>query len=286
MTNINKTILLILTLLSVTVATFTYSMDFYVAARAFFVAARKGDNEKIKKMIAADPDFIHLVDQHDGTTPLHDAAFYGACGAKDVVQTLVKAGSKVDKQDYSGQTALHKSAREDNVDVAVTLLDCGAAINLQDRSGRTALLVACQHEQGAVAQTLIVKGANVNLHDYLGKTPFQEVACHGDQKTAQMLIAAGANIHEYDFYGTTPLRLATVHNHKEIIDLIHTVEKPLSNANKQLFALLCAGHSRLGIKSHAKLIVSDSQGEVAMIIHRFLRQAALENIGQSSCTIL
>ncbi|XP_069734630.1 ankyrin repeat domain-containing protein 10 isoform X2 [Phaenicophaeus curvirostris] len=68
-------------------------------------------------------------------TPAHIAAFGGH---PRCLNWLIQMGANVNKQDYVGETPIHKAARCGSMDSIYVLLPCGAQIDLRNASGLTA----------------------------------------------------------------------------------------------------------------------------------------------------
>lgn len=69
------------------------------------------------------------------TTPLHLACSYGA---EQTVRTLIRCGANINAQDTSGDTALHKAARNNFFQIYRFLLCCGASDELRNNFRETA----------------------------------------------------------------------------------------------------------------------------------------------------
>lgn len=91
---------------------------FRVARRA----ARTGDLETLKTLIEVEPAVLEAVSP-GGTTLLHEAAWQNQPA---VVEYLVAKGLKVDAQDGSGDTPLHRAASEGSLAAAKVLVRLGA----------------------------------------------------------------------------------------------------------------------------------------------------------------
>jgi len=158
-------------------------------------------------------------------------------------------------------------------------------VNQKDTDGSAPLHIAAMHERQAVVQTLITAGANVNQKEGIGTewwdnddfawTPLHYAAANGFLPIAQILIAAGANVNQKDSGGWPPLHYAAIHGNQEIVNLINRVNSAPNTANKQLVALLCAGHPRLGAASPAQPVVTTNG--VLQLIVPLVRQAAFED---------
>ena len=107
------------------------------AKREIIKAAKSGNIEAIKNLLAKDADLINACDS-DGSTPLHCAAWKGH---REVIALLLKAGADVNahnNNDHWGTTALHAAAHANQAAIAQLLLDHGADVNAKDLSGENA----------------------------------------------------------------------------------------------------------------------------------------------------
>ncbi|GAF95273.1 unnamed protein product, partial [marine sediment metagenome] len=74
-------------------------------ANLFLKAIKKGDIERIKKLISQGAD-VNAKDNR-GMTPLHKAAYYGR---RQMAKVLIAKGANVNGTDTAGQTPLHIAA--------------------------------------------------------------------------------------------------------------------------------------------------------------------------------
>ncbi|HLG14580.1 MAG TPA: ankyrin repeat domain-containing protein [Blastocatellia bacterium] len=116
-------------------------------------AAKMGDIEKVKTLLAADPNLIHARD-NDGSTALHCATWKGHHA---IVALLVRAGADVNAQNSNGHwgtTPLHAAAHANEAAIAQLLLEHGADVDARDMNGKTPLHHTTFHEAKAVARIL------------------------------------------------------------------------------------------------------------------------------------
>lgn len=121
-------------------------------------AAKSGQVESVKALLAADPELVNARDK-DGSTPLHCATWKGH---QNVAAVLVGSGADVNAQnqnDHWGTTPLHAAAHANQAGIAQLLIDHGADINATDGEGRTPLFHTTFHKAKAVAKLLEKCGA-------------------------------------------------------------------------------------------------------------------------------
>src|ERR1700736_5616655 len=99
-------------------------------------AAKSGHLEKIKLLLAADPELVQARDS-DGSTPLHCATWKGH---PEIVALLLEAGADVNAKnsnEHWGTTPLHAAAHANQAAIAQMLIDHGADVNAKDMTGQT-----------------------------------------------------------------------------------------------------------------------------------------------------
>ncbi|ETS82476.1 hypothetical protein PFICI_04352 [Pestalotiopsis fici W106-1] len=90
--------------------------------------------------------------QHDNSTPLHVACFYGS---SDVVTLLISHGANKEACDGKGRTPLHTAVLESESEIIKLLLDQNADILAQDNEGQTPLIMAIKNEDMSCVNTLL-----------------------------------------------------------------------------------------------------------------------------------
>jgi hypothetical protein len=141
---------------------------------ALLEAARKGDSNKVKALIAAGAD-VNARDK-EGTALMYVAA---KCDT-DSVKAMIAAGADVNAKNNSWGSPLQMSARDGNLDSLKALIAAGANVNEKDDSACTALMsVAGNHgfefysridAFNAALEALITAGADANVNNKWGAT--------------------------------------------------------------------------------------------------------------------
>ena len=143
-------------------------------------AAKNGDLEKIKSLLAAMPTLLSSIDDN-GETPLHCAAYQGH---KDVAQLLLNDKADVNAKDSRGATPLHYAAIGGYKDVAELLLANKADVNAKANDGQTPLHLAALGGQKEMAEFLLANKADVNAKDNNGTIPLHGAVYVGNKALA------------------------------------------------------------------------------------------------------
>lgn len=122
-------------------------------AKEILRATKRGELERVRDFLAADPSLIHTRDEEQSTL-LHHAAWKG----------------------YP--------------EIATLLLDAGADVNARNENthyGGTPLHHAAHGNQKAVAEILVERGADLHTVSCNGRTPMQETTFHKATTVANLL---------------------------------------------------------------------------------------------------
>ena len=207
-------------------------------------AAKAGDMDVVKRLLAEDPSIVKVRDD-SGETPLMSALYRGhtkivdllidagapldACAAsatgriEALDQALAVSKTCVAQYAYDGWTPLHLASFFGHVDAAGRLLDAGADPSVKSRNSleNTPLHAATAGQHSDVALLLIARGADVHATDAARHTPLHIAAENGLEDVVRALIAAGADPHAVDAEEKTPLSRAAARNLSGIVDLIN-----------------------------------------------------------------
>jgi ankyrin repeat protein len=185
-------------------------------------AARKGDVNKVKALLKADPTLISDKDK-EGNTPLHVAAFHGQTA---VVAALIDAGADVNaKNNYGPFTpgdlwGFFSGYSSNHTDPQVLLQVHG--VDTRDmKNGYTALdlaLFAFKHKD--LMEMLVAKGADVNAMASSGATPLFWAVMRNQKDDADFLLSKGANINAPDAYGDTILDCALHMDNEKMVEYL------------------------------------------------------------------
>lgn len=192
-------------LMTLTVCIAIILLSGYALAAPLHDAAKEGDLEKVKSLIAEGAD-VNVKDDN-GATPLHTVATIGHIHVAGLFPTT---GTDVTAQAKKGATV-------DYIGVVELLISKGADVNAKTKTGSTPLHWASNKD---IAELLITKGADVDAANKMGRTPLWDAARSGYKEVAELLITKGANVNAADNRGSTPFRAANARGHKDIAELI------------------------------------------------------------------
>ncbi|NXP04695.1 DAPK1 kinase, partial [Thinocorus orbignyianus] len=152
-----------------------------------------------------------------GTPPLLIAA---GCGNIQMLQLLLKRGSRIDVQDKAGSNAIYWASRHGHVDTLKFLHDNKCPLDVKDKSGETALHVAARYGHVDVVQFLCSIGSNPNFQDKEEETPLHCAAWHGYYSVAKALCETGCNVNIKNREGETPLLTASARGYHDIVECL------------------------------------------------------------------
>lgn len=180
----------------------------------------------------------HVVDYFLGEGAAHDmvqgAPTYGlGCdinlaarnGWLDMVRQHIAINPlAVHSRGVIGETPLHWSAHNGQLEIVRTLLDAGAEIEADEIGlyGGKPLHWAAEHAP-RVVELLLARGAQVNSRNLKkGHTPLIQCARQRDDcaECAELLLAAGADLQARDFQDKSALDYATEGNHVRVVAVL------------------------------------------------------------------
>ena len=150
-----------------------------------FAAILAGRRERVAELLKQNPALLTAY-SHDGWTPLHLAAFFGATG---IASDLLAAGADVKARSTNimRNTPLHAAVAGNSLDVTRALLEHGADVNAPQEAGWTALHSAAQNGNAEIVQLLIAAGATVSAKADNNQTPLDLALTRGHQAAVDIL---------------------------------------------------------------------------------------------------
>jgi len=208
-----------------------------------WAASAMGDADRVRELVAADPELIRAGGPNDATA-LHFAA------TEEVAGILIRAGADLDARDKYGRRPADFIAsygkRRRQAASCVLRACCETDVFLYcaigdiervsehlhvdpglvhrhhtDRDGETLLHVASKHGHVEISELLLRGGADVNARAGGGVTPLHLAARNGQVPAAELLLAAGANPDATEeFHQSTPLGWAEFQGQTEVARLL------------------------------------------------------------------
>jgi uncharacterized protein len=181
----------------------------------FIEAARKGDNETVKRFLGAGMD-DNLVDKRDDerSTVLMVAAM---AGQTETTKLLISSGARVNDKTKLGRTALTWASWRGMTDTVKVLLAAGADVNTRDEYGGSPLNFAVSRGRLETVIVLLNAGANPNFHHTeSGQTALIDATVRGYIDVVRVLLEKGAKVNDQDVNGRKPVDWARRLNRVEI----------------------------------------------------------------------
>jgi ankyrin repeat protein len=175
-------------------------------APALLVAAQFAGLDMVRALLSGGADVRAVDDADGGRTALHYAALHGDVA---LIDELFGAGALIDARDHDGGTPLHEAAAWGLADAARSLLDRGAEVNAVEGPGNmTALHWAARGDHRPVVEVLLGAGADPDAATGVGWTPLHEASAIGSDAIVAMLLTASADPSRRDRDGATALDVA------------------------------------------------------------------------------
>ena len=145
-------------------------------------ASREGDIKQLENLLSQmnSPDVF----DEEGDTALHNASIYNQTAAID---TLLRHGAKINKQNNSLNTSLHHAVSNNDIDAISLLLRYGASTNIQNDLGSTPLHYATNNNNTEAIRLLLQHGADVRVKNHLNETPLGVARRQNKQTAVQLL---------------------------------------------------------------------------------------------------
>jgi len=179
-------------------------------------AARAGDLERVRDLVADNPELVHARDTNQ-MTPLHLAA-RGV--HPEVVEFLVEQGADVRMKDANDVTVLHSLAFRGATDLAELVIANGADVNAKVAIGSAPIHFAVKAGRVGVIEVLVRNGADLDITDGLGSSPLLLAASAGSYDLVKRLVELDSDVGHVNSRDDTPLTVAHREGHLEIVDML------------------------------------------------------------------
>jgi RNA polymerase sigma factor (sigma-70 family) len=217
-------------------------------------AARAGDADKVKQILAADPRMIAARDPLGNTAlivavnsghhelaelllsaglylDLYEAAAIG--NSERVLELITEDPARIDSFSPEGFTPLMLAAHFGHEETTTKLLNAGAHLDTVSKHeiGVTALHAALFGGKTATAEVLIKRGADVTLKrggkgwPRAGWTALHYGAANGFAELVALLLESGADVNVTDDEGKTPLTIALEQKEETTAELLSRHEQ-------------------------------------------------------------
>ena len=171
-------------------------------------AASGGHLEVVRILLELKVDVNSL--SRKGLTPLYEVMNSPwRKGTPGIVRLLLINGADVHTRDDNGNTPLHFTASEGDLELARIILERSADVNSQNNDGLSALLLALKRGNLEVARLLLDHNADVHMRDERGNTPLHVAVSERHIDICRMLLKRNAEVNSRNHHGTTPLLLAS-----------------------------------------------------------------------------
>jgi uncharacterized protein len=149
-------------------------------------AAAVGRADRVRELVAADPEAALCERTPEGFTPLGLAAFLGG---PDVVRVLLDAGAEADDDadNQFGVRPVNAAAAAHDHETMRLLLDAGADPDAQQKGGFTPLHEAAHTDDIEMARLLLEHGADPSIAADDGRDSAQLAADDGSKGVAALL---------------------------------------------------------------------------------------------------
>ncbi|XP_055849106.1 poly [ADP-ribose] polymerase tankyrase [Episyrphus balteatus] len=224
-------------------------------------ACKKADIPRLKKFLTSET--VNFVHPYSGDTPLHASGVSVDPKRKQVAEILIRKGALLNEKNKAFLTPLHLTAEHLHYDVMDTLLKNGAKVNALDGLGQTALHKSARDEQACrLLLSYSIDTSIISLEGYTAaqlasesvlkilkdppdtETHLLEAAKAGDLDTVRRIVLANphtVNCRDLDGRHSTPLHFAAGFNRVPVVEFllehgaeVHAADKgglvPLHNA--------------------------------------------------------
>lgn len=136
---------------------------------------------------------------------------------EEAVSLILKSGAAVDLVDHANWTALMHSTVDGGIETMRLLLEAGSPVDTQSDTGETALMLAIEPSD---VKLLLDHGALINQVNHQGWTAVMIAAYRGNTESVRVLLDHGTSLDVQSGAGDTALTLAQKEDHESVICLL------------------------------------------------------------------
>ena len=138
------------------------------------------DYSRVEELLGRQEGVDVNAQDEEGTTALQLACYQNRYQSYDIAKLLITNGAKVNIKNKRGETPLHMTTLNDDVEFTKLLIENGANVNVKDNEGETPLH-GNPFKETDLVKLLVENGANVNAKDNDGLTPLQSACFHASK---------------------------------------------------------------------------------------------------------
>ncbi|KAK6346928.1 hypothetical protein TWF696_007027 [Orbilia brochopaga] len=159
-------------------------------------------------------------DGYEQRTALHR---YAREGDVEMVKRLLGQGCDVNSLAEGDTTPLHLAVLEGHENVVELLLKSGADASAVAKDGRTILHRAVEGGNEAVVRHVLACKPDLETRDAYGRVPLHWAARMGNEALVRLLLDNGANAAATDSHGRTPMQQAVLGGQEKIVELLASI---------------------------------------------------------------
>ena len=178
-------------------------MSVAASAERIVEAAKNGDLQTVKTILAEDPSKLNALDEQK-YTPLHWACIRGHW---EVAGFLIEKGADLNVQGGDGGTPINWAVHHDNVDIVQRMIGMGARLNIQNQWGMTELHTAIWRGNIHVVAYLLDQGSDPMIRTKEGWTAMHYAFRSGHDHVIELLKERGISLQVQDNNGRYPQHL-------------------------------------------------------------------------------
>ncbi|KAF3916861.1 Ankyrin-1 [Dactylellina cionopaga] len=186
----------------------------YHGGTALHWAVRMGRHKIVEILIDHGADLA--IKCYDGRTALD----YAKENGHDAIAALLSRKGYLVDEEYEQRTAVHRSAREGNVDMVKQLIDQGLSATTLAEGDTSALHLAVLGGHEEVARLLLENGADPLAVAKDGRTILHRAVESGNESVVRLILSYNPELEARDCYGRVPLHWAARMGNVELVKIL------------------------------------------------------------------